>query len=80
MMMYTDDARIVSSNVEHHHGPQAWEQLVGNEWWGAGYARKLQAYEGYPTKQKFNYPGQRDSGQHVTYIWGFPKFFSSRQM
>ena len=50
MMTYTDDARIVSSNVKHHHSPQAWEQLVGNEWWEAGYARKLQAYEGHPTK------------------------------
>ena len=32
MMMYTDDARIASSNVTHHHGPRAQEQLVGNEW------------------------------------------------
>ena len=52
MMMYTDDARIASLNVERHHGPQVREQLVGNEWWEAGYARKLQAYEGHPTKRK----------------------------
>ena len=50
MMMYTDDARTSSSNVEHHHGPRAWEQLVGNEWWEAGHPRRLQAYEGHPTK------------------------------
>ena len=50
MMMYTDDARIASSNIEHHHSPRAWEQLVGNEWWEAGYTHKLQAYEGHPTK------------------------------
>ena len=50
MMTYTDDARTASSNVEHHHGLQAWEQLVGNEWWEAGYACSLQAYEGHPTK------------------------------
>ena len=36
VMTYTDDARTASSNVECHHGPQAWEQLVGNEWWEAG--------------------------------------------
>ena len=52
MMTYTDDARIASLNVEHHHGPQVWEQLVGNEWWEAGYAHKLQVYKGHPTKQK----------------------------
>ena len=57
VITYTDDARIASLNVECHHGPRAREQLVGNEWWGAGYAHKLQVYEGYPTKQKFNYPG-----------------------
>ena len=37
-MMYTDDARIASSNVACHHSPWAWEQLVGNQWqdksWG----------------------------------------------
>ena len=52
VMTYTDDARTVSSNVEHHHGPRAWEQLAGNEWWEARYAHSLQAYEGYPIKQK----------------------------
>ena len=57
VMTYTNDARISSSNVERHHGPRVWEQLVGNEWWEAGYTHKLQAYEGHPTKQKFNYPG-----------------------
>ena len=57
MMMYTDDARIASLNIEHHHGPRPREQLAGNEWWEAGYTHRLQAYEGYPTKQKFNYPG-----------------------
>ena len=51
-MMYTDDARTVSSNIEHHHSPQAWEQLVGNEWQEAGYAHRLQVYEGHSTKQK----------------------------
>ena len=52
MMTYTDDAKIASSNVIRHHGPRVWEQLVGNEWQEAGYARKLQAYEGHPTKRK----------------------------
>ena len=52
VMMYTDDARTASLNVEHHHGPRVWEQLVGNEWWEAGYARRLQAYKGHPTKRK----------------------------
>ena len=50
MMTYTNDARIVSSNVKCHHGPQAQEQLAGNEWREARYAHKLQAYEGHPTK------------------------------
>ena len=49
-MMYTDDARIASSNITHHHGPQAWEQLVGNKWWEAGHTHKPQAYEGHPMK------------------------------
>ena len=49
-MMYTDDTRIVSSNIACHHGPQAWEPLAGNEWWEAGYTCKPQAYKGHPTK------------------------------
>ena len=53
VMMYTDDARTASSNIEHHHGPQAQEQLVGNEWREARYARSLQVYEDYPIKRKF---------------------------
>ena len=57
VMMYTDDARIASSNIKHHHGPQVREQLAGNEWQEAGYTHRLQAYEGHPTKQKFNYLG-----------------------
>ena len=57
MMMYTDDARIASSNVKHYHGPRVQEQLAGNEWQEARYARKLQVYEGHPTNQKFNYLG-----------------------
>ena len=52
VMTYTDDARTVSSNIEHHHSPWAWEQLAGNEWWEARYARRPQAYEGHPTKWK----------------------------
>ena len=28
-VMYTDDARIASSNVTHHHKPQAWETSGG---------------------------------------------------
>ena len=32
MMMYTDYAKIASLNIVHHHSPQAWEQLAGNEW------------------------------------------------
>ena len=28
-MMYTDDARITSSNITHHHEPQAWETSGG---------------------------------------------------
>ena len=50
VMTYTDDARTASSNVEHHHSLQAWEQLAGNEWWEAGYAHSLQVYKGHPTK------------------------------
>ena len=50
MMTYTDDARTASLNVEHHHSPQAQEQLAGNEWWEAGHAHSLQVYEGHPTK------------------------------
>ena len=38
VMMYTDDARTASSNVEHHHSLQAWEQLVGDGWWETRYA------------------------------------------
>ena len=53
VMMYTDDTSTASSNIGCHHGPRAQEQLVGNEWWEAGYACRLQAYEGHPTKQKF---------------------------
>ena len=41
MMMYTNDARIASSNLKHHHSLQAWEQLAGNEWQEAGYDRML---------------------------------------
>ena len=50
MMTYSDGARMASSNIKLHHSPRAWEQLVGNEWWEAGHAHKLQAYEGHPTK------------------------------
>ena len=50
VMTYTDDTRTASSNVEHHHGPRVREQLAGNEWREARYARRLQAYEGHPTK------------------------------
>ena len=49
-MMYTNDARIVSLNITHHHGPQAWEPLVGNKWQEAGYTHKPQAYEGHTMK------------------------------
>ena len=49
---YTNDARILSSNVTCHHGPQAQEPLVGNKWWEAGYTHKPQAYKGHPMKQK----------------------------
>ena len=49
--MYTDDASTASSNVGRHHGPRAWEELAGNGWREAGYARSLQAYEGHPIKQ-----------------------------
>ena len=48
MMTYTNDARIVSSNVKHHHDSWAQEQLVGNEWQEARYTCKLQAYEAHP--------------------------------
>ena len=33
MMMYTDDARTVSSNVGRHHSLWVQEQLVGDVWW-----------------------------------------------
>ena len=36
MMMYTDDTRTASSNVGHHHGLQAWEQLAGDGWQETG--------------------------------------------
>ena len=52
VMMYTDDASTATSNIGCHHGPRAWEQLAGNEWWEARYARSLQAYEGHPIKRK----------------------------
>ena len=29
-MTYTDDTRIASSNVTHHHDPRVREQLAGN--------------------------------------------------
>ena len=51
MMTYTVDASTASSNIGHHHGPRAWEKLVGNGWWEAGYTCSLQAYEGHPIKQ-----------------------------
>ena len=37
VMTYTDDARTVSSNVECHHGLQAWEQLAGDGWQETGH-------------------------------------------
>ena len=57
MMMYISDARIASSNITHHHSPRVQEQLAGNEWQEAGYARKPQAYDGHPTNEKVNYMG-----------------------
>ena len=57
MMMYTDDARTASSNIECHHGPQAQEYLAVNEWREVRYTHRLQVYEGHPTNEKFNYPG-----------------------
>ena len=50
MMMYTDDANTASLNIGRHHGPQAQEQLSGNEWWVARHAHSLQAYKGHPIK------------------------------
>ena len=52
VMMYTDDASTVSLNIGHHHGPRAWEQLVGNEWWEAGYAQPS-GVRGSPYKMKY---------------------------
>ena len=57
VMTYTDDVKTASLNVGYHHSPQAWKQLVGDEWWEAGYAHRLQAYEGHPNNEKFNSPG-----------------------
>ena len=37
MLMYTDDARTASSNIECHHGLRVWEQLVGDGWRETGY-------------------------------------------
>ena len=48
VMMYTNDARTASSNVECHHGLHAWEQLAGDGWQETGYAHSLQAYECQP--------------------------------
>ena len=64
-MMYTDDARIASSNITHHHDPRAWEtsgreQLAGK----TGHTRKPQAREGphYETKKlNTRAKGQRGS-------------------
>ena len=47
---YTDDARIASLNITHHHEPQAWEQVVGNKWQETGHTHKPQAHEGHTTK------------------------------
>ena len=51
-MTYTDDARIASSNIAHHHSPQVQEQLAGNEWQETRYTHKPQAYEDHPYKMK----------------------------
>ena len=55
VMTYTDDARIVSSHVTHHHGLQAWEQLVGNEWWEAGMLVNPRCTRATLQNEKFNY-------------------------
>ena len=47
-MMYTDDARITSSNVTHHHEPRAWETNGGKP----GHTCKPQAHEGHAMKCK----------------------------
>ena len=48
VMTYTDDARTVSLNVEHHHSLWVWEQLVGDGWQETGYTHSPQAYEHQP--------------------------------
>ena len=51
VMMYTDDARTASLNVECHHSLRVWEQLAGDGWWETGYTRSLQAYDHQPIEQ-----------------------------
>ena len=46
--MYTDDTRVASSNITHHHEPQAWETNGGK----LGTTHKPQACEGHTTKFK----------------------------
>ena len=47
-MMYTDDARIASSNIIHHHEPQAWETSGGK----TGHTHKPQVHKGHTMKFK----------------------------
>ena len=47
-MMYTDDARIASSNIIRHHEPRAWE-TNGRK---TGHTRKPQVCEGHTMKFK----------------------------
>ena len=61
-MTYIDDARIASSNITHHHDLWAWEQVVGNKWWGTsggklGTLANLRHVRAPLRNEKVKYPG-----------------------
>ena len=53
MMMYTDDARTASSNIEHHHGLRVWEMSGGK----LGMLVAFRHMRITLQNEKFNYPG-----------------------
>ena len=62
VMTYTDDARIASSNITHHHSPQVWEQLVGS----LGTLINPRHMRGTIQNEKVNNLDLKNSRQHVT--------------
>ena len=51
-MTYTDDTRPASLKVTCHHGPRAWEQMVGDGWWEMDRLVASRAYEPWTIKNK----------------------------